>query len=385
MSIINPVANQRNVWIADGFRVGGALSNQFIRTNVTPVPNNGEVAVYQDGSLAFTPGGGVGSTAIALRFDGPTDINTSNETAPTDGQLLTKRAGGGITGITPDTLETTAKRLKTATGYVQIDGAAQPPGNNYYLTTDTSTTASWKLVPSTTSYANGSFVQSGSGGNPLENTVNTGSANSGRITLSGVLPGMHALRFTVQNTAVQASSLFALSAINGSTLHGGSVDAGAFVTVSVDQTSIVPGTSFDLLVSNLDASPTVNPPIIHFVMFPSSAFSNGSVTQTSGDLTAGVTLNLNSGRITLGDVVGGMDAIRFTLTNSVISASSIVLVSAINGNCLVPDPPNPDVDTGAFLIVSADSITTGSCDILVSNVNSADTVNIPVIHFAVIN
>lgn len=104
-----------------------------------------------------------------------------------------------------------------------------------------------------------------------------------------------------------------------------------------------------------------------------TAGNGGTVTQ-SGSRTAGVTLNAPSGQITLvSGSISGHGSQEFTLTNSYIAATDVVLVSFGSGL------------TSAQYDVTVTATSAGSCKIAIHNVNnSATPTDTPVINFAVI-
>lgn len=106
--------------------------------------------------------------------------------------------------------------------------------------------------------------------------------------------------------------------------------------------------------------------------FPTGAGIGGAVTQATSKAT-GVTLNKATGDITLNAAALASSAnVSFTLTNSVIAASDLVVVSHASGGT-----------TGAYLAwVSA--IAAGSCSITVRNMTAGSLSEAAVIRFAVI-
>lgn len=103
-----------------------------------------------------------------------------------------------------------------------------------------------------------------------------------------------------------------------------------------------------------------------------SAGNGGTVTQTTSR-TTGVTLNAPSGQITLvSGSISGLSSQEFTLTNSYIAATDIVLVTFGSGL------------TSAQYDVTVTATAAGSCKIALHNVNnSATPTDTPVINFAV--
>ena len=100
--------------------------------------------------------------------------------------------------------------------------------------------------------------------------------------------------------------------------------------------------------------------------------NGGTVTQTTSR-TTGVTLNAPTGQITLvAASISGLDSQEFTLTNSYIAATDIVLVTFASGL------------TADHYDVTVTATAAGSCKISIHNVNnSATPTDTPVINFAV--
>ena len=100
--------------------------------------------------------------------------------------------------------------------------------------------------------------------------------------------------------------------------------------------------------------------------------NGGTVTQLTSR-TTGVTLNAPSGQITLvADSISGLSSQEFTLTNSYIAATDVVLVSFGSGL------------TATTYDVTVTETSAGSCKISVHNVNkSATPSDTPVINFVV--
>jgi len=101
--------------------------------------------------------------------------------------------------------------------------------------------------------------------------------------------------------------------------------------------------------------------------------NGGTVTQLTSR-TTGVTLNAPCGQITLvAGSISGLSSQEFTLTNSYIAATDVVLVSFASGL------------TATTYDVTVTATAAGSCKISVHNVNnSATPTDTPVINFAVI-
>lgn len=104
-----------------------------------------------------------------------------------------------------------------------------------------------------------------------------------------------------------------------------------------------------------------------------AAGAGGTVTQAISKST-GVTLNKISGAITMNNAsLASSTAVSFTLTNSTISATDVVLVSVKSG-----------VTTGGSYSVIVDAVANGSCRISVFNCTAGSLSEAIVINFAVI-
>lgn len=94
----------------------------------------------------------------------------------------------------------------------------------------------------------------------LTDTVDCGSAKNGDITLAGTLTANTQYRFTVQTTAVATASR-----INVFLKDGGLTSSGAFVPASY--TNVVNGTSFDVILTNINSAATSNIPHVIFMIY----------------------------------------------------------------------------------------------------------------------
>jgi len=100
----------------------------------------------------------------------------------------------------------------------------------------------------------------------------------------------------------------------------------------------------------------------------------GTVTQVTSNATS-VTLNAQSGKITMFDTIDAVTSEAFVFTNSSIAATSIVLLT-------VQASTVADVAPSVALV----SVSAGSCEICVTNHDGSNaTTAEPVIHFFVIN
>lgn len=104
-----------------------------------------------------------------------------------------------------------------------------------------------------------------------------------------------------------------------------------------------------------------------------TAEASGTVTQATSKST-GVTLNKSAGQITMNDAaLASATNVTFTLTNSVISAKDVVVLSVASG-----------ATAGAYNCwISSKS--TGSCTITLRNISGGSLSEAVVINFAVIH
>jgi hypothetical protein len=99
--------------------------------------------------------------------------------------------------------------------------------------------------------------------------------------------------------------------------------------------------------------------------------TNPSVTQGTSKST-GVTLNTYSGQITMHNAaLAASTSVGFTLTNSVIQAGDVVLVSIGSGA------------TAASYFVQADSVSAGACTIHLRNISAGSLGEALVLNFCV--
>ena len=104
--------------------------------------------------------------------------------------------------------------------------------------------------------------------------------------------------------------------------------------------------------------------------------SGGAVTQLTSKST-GVTIDTVCGQITLAaDSIAAGTSVSFTMTNSNISATDIVMVNAANVAGV-----EPTADTYS---VSCDAVLAGSCRIQVRNISSSAAAEALVLNFAII-
>jgi hypothetical protein len=103
-----------------------------------------------------------------------------------------------------------------------------------------------------------------------------------------------------------------------------------------------------------------------------SAGAGGAVTQATSKST-GVTLNNICGKVTLNNAsLADATTVSFTLTNSAIAASDVVIVN------------HAAAGTAGAYLVSANAIAAGSCQISVRNVSGGSLSEAIVLNFAVI-
>lgn len=101
--------------------------------------------------------------------------------------------------------------------------------------------------------------------------------------------------------------------------------------------------------------------------------AQGTVTQAT-DKSTGVTLNKSMGRITMNNAaLAGNTAVSFTLTNSIISAKDVLVVSISSGA------------TAAAYATYVSSMTAGSAVISLRNMTAGSLSEAVIINFAVIH
>lgn len=201
--------------------------------------------------------------------------------------------------------------------------------------------------------ASGARTNLGLGSIATQNSNNvsiTGGSISG-VSFSGTFTGI---------TAITSTSFFTDDAAAGLTLTGNDLLAdGTDTDIDIN---ITPKGTGAIKSTNVLADSSIG----------FTAGNGGTVTQLTSR-TTGVTLNAPSGQITLvSDSIAGLSSQEFTLTNSFIAATDVVLVSFASGL------------TAATYDVTVTATAAGSCKISVHNVNiSATPTDTPVINFVV--
>lgn len=195
------------------------------------------------------------------------------------------------------------------------------------------------------------LAPNGSGAVSIANASITGGSISG-VSFTGTFTGI---------TSITSTAFYTDDAAAGLTLTGNDLLAdGTDTNIDVN---VTPKGTGALKATNLRASESVG----------FSTGAGGTVTQLTSR-TTGVTLNKPSGQITLvAGSIAGLSSQEFTLTNSYIAATDVVLVSFASGL------------TAATYDVTVTQTSAGSCKISVHNVNnSATPTDTPVINFVVI-
>ena len=163
-----------------------------------------------------------------------------------------------------------------------------------------------------------------------------------------------------------------------------------FVLVDISDTSMaLTGTDKKMTVANLFTSPTLVTPVIGVATGTSLAVTGllkssgtagvgyatgagGTVAQITSKST-GVTLDKTTGTITLdAEALAGVTAVTFTLTNSTIAATDVVVLSHKSGG------------TAGSYLLSVSGVGAGSCGITVYNNTAAPLSEAVVLSFAVI-
>lgn len=201
--------------------------------------------------------------------------------------------------------------------------------------------------------ASGARTNLGLGSIATQNSNNvsiTGGSISG-VSFSGTFTGI---------TAITSTSFFTDDAAAGLTLTGNDLLAdGTDTDIDIN---ITPKGTGAIKSTNVLADSSIG----------FTTGNGGTVTQLTSR-TTGVTLNAPSGQITLvSGSISGLSSQEFTLTNSYIAATDVVLVSFASGL------------TAATYDVTVTATAAGSCKISVHNVNiSATPTDTPVINFVV--
>lgn len=195
------------------------------------------------------------------------------------------------------------------------------------------------------------LAPNGAGAVSIANASITGGSISG-VSFTGTFTGI---------TSITSTTFYTDDAAAGLTLSGNDLLAdGTDTNIDVN---VTPKGTGALQTTNLRASGSLG----------YSTGAGGAVTQVTSR-TTGVTLNKPSGQITLvAGSIAGLSSQEFTLTNSYIAATDVVLVSFASGL------------TAATYDVTVTQTGVGSCKIAVHNVNnSATPTDTPVINFVVI-
>lgn len=298
----------------------------------------------------------------------PTNLTGSNISATYD-QLLHVDAGPAATEKVVYSGTGVATALKVGTQSVSVDNI-QINGNAVL-----STTGDIELTPAAggvvktdnlsfdgntvaTTDTNGNLIlaPNGTGSVNISNINVTGGAISG-VTFTGTFDGI---------TAITSTSFFT------DTLNAGLTLAGQALTADGTDTDIdinlVPKGAGEVNISkvDIDSGSVLATTELGYA-------TGGAVTQTTSR-TTGVTLNAPSGSITLvPGSIAGLNTQEFTLTNSFIAATDVVVASFKSGL------------TSAQYDVTVTATAAGSCKIAVHNVNnSATATDTPVINFVVI-
>jgi len=273
-------------------------------------PGAAEKTVYGGAGVATALSVGTGSVSVDnLRLDGNT-ISTTNAS----GNLIL--APNGVGDVRTDNISLNGNTIST----LNVDG---------------------DLV----------LAPNGSGAVSIANADITGGSISG-VAFSGTFTGI---------TSITSTAFYTDDAAAGLTLTGNGLLAdGTDTNIDVD---ITPKGTGALQSTNVRVTSSLG----------FGAGNGGTVTQITSR-TTGVTLNAPCGQITLvAGSISGLSSQEFTLTNSYIAATDVVLVSFASGL------------TAATYDVTVTETSAGSCKISVHNVNnSATPTDTPVINFIVI-
>lgn len=275
----------------------------------------------------------------------PTNI-TDTEIRDTYDQLLHIDGGPEVTEKVVHSAVGVATALKLGTGSASVDNL-KLDGNTI---TATNTNGDISLVPHGSGTVN---IPNITFGDPAQARS---ALNLGTAALSATGDFATAAQGALANSAVQPGEIGTLAAQNSDnvSITGGSIQDVNFTGAFTGITSI---TSQSFKATN-DVGYTTG--------------AGGTVTQITSR-TTGVTLNKPSGQITLvAGSIAGLSTQEFTLTNSFIAATDVVLVSFGAGLT------SPQYD------VTVTATAAGSCKIAIHNVNnSATPTDTPVINFVV--
>lgn len=295
----------------------------------------------------------------------PTNL-TSSQIKDSYGQLLHVDGGPAATEKTVYSGTGVGTALKVGTGSVSVDNVRLDGNTISAVNTSGSLilapdgvgdvrTGNISLKGNTVATLNtdGDLIlaPNGSGAVSIANASITGGSISG-VSFTGTFTGI---------TAITSTAFYTDDAAAGLTLTGNDLLAdGTDTNIDIN---VTPKGTGALKTTNLRASESVG----------FSTGAGGTVTQLTSR-TTGVTLNKPSGQITLvAGSISGLSSQEFTLTNSYIAATDVVLVSFASGL------------TAATYDVTVTQTSAGSCKISVHNVNnSATPTDTPVINFVVI-
>ena len=236
----------------------------------------------------------------------------------------------------------TATALKVGTQSASVDNL-KLDGNTL---SSTNTNGDINITPNGTGTVVVSKANIQSGTIVSSNATITGGAISG-VSFTGSFTGL---------TAITSDSFFTSDAAAGLTLTGNELTAD--------------GTDTDIDVE-LKPKGTGEVPISG--KFGYATGTGGTVTQAT-DKSTGVTLNKLSGQITMnGASLGHQASVAFTLTNSFIDATDVVVVNIKSGG------------TSAAYLVGVTAVAAGSCEINLFNAQASSSLSEAVVlNFAVI-
>lgn len=377
-----------------------ALANIFSDNGITqtanPVTTNaqGAYSFYAPNgrySIAFTGAGVVKDTIVDILIEDPTEANSYNITGGSVNNTpigATTPSTGAFTTLTASSLSLAAYNGPVGTITPNVGTFSTLTATNLNVTNVASVTVSnAQLAANSNTLLGSTWVSPGAIGDTVKNSgkftslLSTGvtqlgatvaasidstplgatTPSTGSFTTLAVSSGINAI--PIGATTPSTGSFTALNATSGinSTVIGATTPlAGTFTTLNA-----VTGTFSTSVTSNAILSNGA-------LGIGYSTGAGSSVTQITSKATP-VSLSKTCGRITLSNSsLAAATSASFTLTNTTIAATDVVLVSIASG-----------ATTGAYNVI-ADTISVGSCVISIRNLTAGALAEAVVLNFVVI-